>query len=460
MTRDQLRARLAEGPVRRHLVRLTVPMVWGILAMMAFNATDTWFVAQLGASQLAAMSFTFPVIMVLISLGIGLMAGTSSVLARAIGRGDQEQARRLATDASLLGLLVSLALTALGLATMDPLFRLLGVAGHIRPFVNQYMTVWYAGFLCFLVPMVGMGAIRASGEMRLQGALMIGSAVLNLILDPLLIFGWLGFPRLGIEGAALATVIARAASLAVGFWFIHFRFHMLSFALPRPAELWASWRSVLHVGLPAAGTNVIIPASLAVIVAMIAPFGAEAVAGFGVATRIEALTLVVFYAMSATIGPFVGQNLGAGRCERILEALRESALFCLAFGALVALALGLAAEALVRLFNDQPEVVAVGAAYLTIVPVSYGTAGIIMVANAAFNGLGQPLPAVAISVVRMGVLYLPLAWLGSRLFAIRGIFAAACLANLLVGIGAYFWNRHTCRRRLAAQGRAALEHPS
>ncbi|NIO38779.1 MAG: MATE family efflux transporter, partial [Burkholderiales bacterium] len=105
---------------------LTVPMIWGILAMMAFNVTDTWFVAQLGAPELAAMSFTFPVVMVLISLGIGLMAGTSSVLARAIGEGDQQRVRRLTTDAVALSVLLSIALTVVGLMTMEPLFRLLG----------------------------------------------------------------------------------------------------------------------------------------------------------------------------------------------------------------------------------------------------------------------------------------------------------------------------------------------
>ncbi len=429
-------------------------MIWGILAMMAINATDTWFVAQLGASELAAMSFTFPVIMVLISLGIGMMAGTSSVLARAIGRGDQARARRLATDASLLALLLSLGLTAAGLATIGPLFRLLGAGDAILPLVYEYMSVWYAGFVCFLVPMVGMGAIRATGDTRLQGGLMIGAAFLNLVLDPLLIFGWLGFPRLELQGAALATVLARAVMLLVGFWFIHFRFRMLTFARPRPAEVWASWRSVLHVGLPAAGTNVIIPASLAVVVAMIAQSGAYAVAGFGVATRIEALALVVFFAMSAIIGPFVGQNQGAGKCERVLEAMRESARFCIALGLLIALGLGLAAAPLIRLFNDHPEVVAVGAAYLYIVPISYGAAGIIMIANAAFNGLGRPLPAVVLSLTRMVFLYLPLAWLGGRLFGTGGIFAAACTANLLVGAGAYLWNRRVCERYIAAEAKS------
>lgn len=447
-------ARLTRGPVRGHLVSLTVPMIWGILAMMAFNVTDTWFVARLGAPQLAAMSFTFPVVMLLVSLGIGLMAGTSSVLARAIGGDAPGRAQRLTSDALLLGLLISVLVSAAGLLTLEPLFRLLGAEPDLLPLVRDYMTTWYAGFVFFLVPMVGMGAIRATGDSRLQSRMMIGAAALNLVLDPLLIYGLLGFPRLELQGAALATVLARASTLVVGYWAIRVRTRLLTFVPPTGAELRDSWRSVLHVGLPAAGTNVIIPLANGVAVALIARFGAEAVAGFGVATRIEALTLVVFFAMSAIIGPFVGQNLGAGRVERIAEAMRISALFCLGLGLLIAALLWLGAAPLTRLFNEDAEVVAVSRGYLHIVPLSYGCAGIVMVVNASFNGMGRPLPAVAISLARMGLLYLPAAWAGARLFGVHGVFAAYCLANLLSGAGAFLWSRRACLRELAARAPA------
>jgi len=176
------------------------------------------------------------------------------------------------------------------------------------------------------------------------------------------------------------------------------------------------------------------------------------VAGYGAATRIEALTLVVFFAMSATIGPFVGQNLGAGKPGRIVEAIRVSALFCLALGALIAIVLGLFAPRLSRLFSDDAEVIAVTTTYLRIVPWSYGAAGIIMVVNAAFNGVGKPLPAMVISVSRTLILYVPLAYTASRLFGIPGIFAAAFFSDLLSGIIAYAWFRRHCRAYVDTPG--------
>ncbi len=445
-----IHARLTEGSVSRHLFKLTLPMAWGILAIMAFNATDTWFVAQLGTRELAAMSFTFPVVMVLISLGIGLMAGTSSVLARAIGQRDHGRVRRITTDALVLSALLSLVVTSVGLLTFEPLFRLLGASEALLPLISDYMTTWYAGYVFLLVPMVGMGAIRATGDSTFQSRLLIAAAVINVILDPLLIFGWLGFPRLEIQGAALATVLARAMTLVAGFYFLQFKMPMITYERPPWSNVWASWKGVLHVGLPATGTNIIIPLSTGVIVAIIAGFGSHAVAGFGVAVRIEGMALVIFYAMSAVIGPFVGQNLGAGKGERIREAMKLSALFCLGFGALIALLLGLGAEWLTRLFNEETAVVAVGASYLHLVPLSYGTAGIIMVVNAAFNGLGRPLPAVVISITRMGVLYVPLAYVGAHLFGVNGVFVAATLSNLLVGTAAFVWNWRICQQQRPA----------
>jgi len=441
-------ARLIEGSVSGHLVSMTVAMVWAILAIMTFYATDTWFVAQLGAPPLAAMSFTFPVIMVMTSLGIGLMAGTSSVLARVVGTGDMDLVRRLATDALTLAFIIALVLSAVGIASLDRLFTLMGASAEVLALIRDYMIIWYAGFALVLVPMVVIGAVRAPGDMKLQARLMMASAAINLILDPLLIFGWLGFPRLELQGAAIASVIARLVTLAAGALVIH-KMHLLCSPLTSVATLWRSWKRILHVGLPAAGTNVIIPVSAGIIVALLAGFGDRAVAGFGAAVRIEGLTLVVFFAMSAVIGPFVGQNLGARKPERIAEALRASGVFCVALGAVIAVVLGLLAEPLSRLFSDDAEVVSVTSTYLRIVPLSYGAAGVIMVVNAAFNGVGKPLPAVVISVSRTLVLYVPLAYGASKLFGIPGIFAAACFSDLLSGIIAYAWFRNYSRKNIA-----------
>ncbi|SHF62835.1 putative efflux protein, MATE family [Microbulbifer donghaiensis] len=440
---------LLEGSVAGHLQRLALPMVWGILATMSFNVVDTYFVAQLGKAQLAAMSFTFPVVMVINSFAIGLGAGTSSAVARAYGAGDHERVRRLVTDASLLALLVAVCITVIGLATIEPLFRLLGASEEMLPLIADYMVPWFLGAVFAVVPMVALSSLRAIGNSSLTGRIMVGVAVLNLILDPLLIFGLLGFPRLELQGAALSTVIARGISFVAALYFLIRREHLMAAPRWNLDSLFASWRQVLAVGLPAVATNVIIPMAGGVVVALVAVHGADAVAGLGVALRIEPVALIVFYALSSVVGPFMGQNAGAGKVERMRETVRVLARFCVAFGLTLAVALYFVGEPLVRLFSDSPEVLAVAVAYLTLVPFSYAGYGFVMSANAAFNGLGRPLPATLISFLRVLGIYLPLAWLGNQLWGITGLFAATAAANLLLGALACWWLRRDIISRAA-----------
>jgi len=435
---------LTTGPVREHLVRLTVPMIWGLAAMMGVHLVDTWFVSRLGPEALAAMGFTFPVVMTGSALGIGLMAGTSSVIARRIGRGDRATARRLASDALVLAALLAVVLAAAGLATIEPLFRLLGADERTLAPIGDYMRIWYLGLVVMLPPMAAVGAIRATGDSSGQSLVLVSASLVNAVLDPLLIFGLAGLPRLELEGAAIASVLARVASLGVGLWLLHARHRLLDLRPPAAAEALASCRAVLHVGVPAAGTNVIIPLANGVVTALVARHGAEAVAGYGAAFRIESMALIVFYALSAIVGPLVGQNLGAGRPARSAEAVAASARFCLALGLALAVLLALAAPALAALFSDAPGVRRATEQYLWLAPIGFGAAGVTMVVNAAFNGAGRPLAATAVSLTRILALYLPLAWLGNALAGPPGLFAGLALANL--GGGAVAWA--AWRRRL------------
>jgi len=389
------------------------------------------------------------VVFTLSSVAIGLGAGTSSVLARAIGAHDPEQARRIATDALVLAFLITLVLALIGVFTIEPLFALLGAPPDMIPMIRDYMLVWYAGMVFVVVPMVGMASLRATGDARIPGMLMIAAALLTAALDPLLIFGIGPFPRLELTGAAVAGLIGRAAAFVGAIWVLHFRLGLLTLDWPGLPAIRASWRRILHVGLPAAGTNAIIPVSIGVVTAMLADYGPEVVAGFGVASRVEGMTLITFFAMSAIIGPVVGQNLSARKPERMTEALSLCTRFCLGLGLVLALALAVFGRPLAALFSDEPRVVTVAATYFLIVPISYGTAGMVMVMNASFNGMGRPLPAVVVSVMRMVVIYLPLAWAGSVVAGYAGIFAAYAAANVICGIGAWRWAVREVERQKA-----------
>lgn len=443
---ERRNARLTQGSVGRHLVNMALPMLLGITTMMAQAFIDTWFLGQVGDRALAAYSFGFPILMIVISVAIGLGAGASSVVARAIGADDHARARRLSTDSLILSLLISVGCVIVGVLTIDPLFAALGAPDDMMPMIRPFMTILYAAVPFIMLGMVGTASMRATGDTLLPGKLMIAAAVLNVVLDPIFIFGLGPIPALGLNGAAIAGLLSRGAFFVVSVYYLRYRLDLVTFGRPDPVELRRSWRDVLHVGLPAAGTNVIVPMGLALVTAMIADFGPRAVAGFGVASRVESLVLVPYYALSAIIGPFVGQNLSAMFAHRIHRALRLCAIFCLGSGLVIAALLALAAGFLPTLFSDSPEVIGVTRTFLWIAPISYGAYGIVMYVNAAFNGLGKPMPGVAVSVMRIVVLYIPLAFIGKALFGVVGIFAAYTLANLLSGAIGYAWARVIVRR--------------
>jgi putative MATE family efflux protein len=443
-----LQATLTEGRVSEQLKNLALPLMWGLMATMSLNAIETFFIAQLGREPLAALSFTFPIIMVLTSLGIGLGAGTSSAVARAIGEGDPFKARRLATDAMSLTFIISASVCLLGWITLEPLFFALGATPDLIPLIRSYMAIWYFSAPCLMVPMVCLSALRAMGMSHIQGYLMGGAALLNVLLDPLFIFGFAGFPALGLQGAALATLITRALMLVVAIYILHARVHMLVNPFLPWDKLKHSWRTIVEVGIPAMVANVIIPFASAIVVAMVAAYGTDAVAALGIAMRIEPLMLIVFYALSGVVGPFFGQNYGAGKPERLHEALRILALFCIVFGLFLAIVLSVFGTRLAGLFGGHAEVVAITATYLMIVPLSYGAYGLIMSVNAAFNGLGHPWPAMVISAGRVLYIYLPLAWLGQYWWGINGIFIATAMANIILGLWAWLWLKKYIRHQV------------
>ena len=195
--------RLTEGPVGRHLVAMALPVLLGIMTMMGQSLVDAWFLGRVGDRALAAYAFGFPILMIVTSVAIGLGAGTSSVVARAIGSGDAQRARRLTTDSLLLSFLITAAIS------------LLGAPEDMIPLIRGFMIILYSGVPFIVVGMVGMASMRATGDTRLPSKLMIAGAFLNVVLDPIFIFGYGPVPEMGLNGAAVAALIARGAISSV-----------------------------------------------------------------------------------------------------------------------------------------------------------------------------------------------------------------------------------------------------
>ena len=421
-------------------------MAMGLVAIISFDAVDLFFVSRLGDAPLAAISFTFPVIWLISSIIIGFEAGAASCISRAVGRNDERSARRQTTDTAALAGIVSLVLCVAGLVTIDPLFGLLGATDDLLPLVNDYMGIWYWSAPASTITWTCLSAIRARGNSLLEGKIIVLAAVINAILDPILIFGLFGMPRLEIAGAALATLLSSGLVMVGTLIYLHTSLRVFATPFTAMSNVLESWRQMLKVGFPAMLTNAIVPISNGVAVAMIAGFGVDAVAGYGVAIRIEPIGLIAFYALSAVTSPFMGQNFAAGKLERLEQARRVIGRFCVAYGLVLAVSVAALGWPLTGIFSDNLVIRQVASEYLWIMAISYGGYGMVMAICAAFNGVGYPIPGLIISSCRAFIVFLPLALLGEWLIGLNGIFVAAATSNVLVGFVGYAWLGRNIRR--------------
>ncbi|MFT6399817.1 MAG: putative MATE family efflux protein [Bradymonadia bacterium] len=415
------------------MLEMAAPTLLGIAAIVLFNVVDTFWVGKIGAAELAAMTFTFPVVMIVFSVSMGIGIGTTAVIARALGHGGEDEVRRLTTDALLLANATVIVLALLGLATINPLFRLLGADESTLVLIRQYMVPWYLGVGLLVIPMVGNSALRATGDTKTPSFIMLTAALVNAVLDPFLIFGWGPFPQLGLTGAALSTVASYAGAFVVAIWVLAKRERLIAFERPRLVEVLKSWRRILYIGLPAAATNMLAPVSAGLLTRMVAEYGELSVAAYGVGTRIEGLATIGLGALSTAVTPFVAQNLGAGKCDRIREAIRFGVKAALVWGACVALLLAVVAKPISAIFNSEAEVVDSATAYLLFVPLSYGMLGVAQLVGTSLNALNKPLQASSLVGTRLVVLAVPLALLGAHFAGLHGLFAGIAAANLSIG---------------------------
>ncbi|MBT6340895.1 MAG: MATE family efflux transporter [Desulfobacula sp.] len=439
-------AKLVEGDISKILYKMTLPMIVGIFGMIFFNLVDTYFIGLLGVDELAAISFTFPVIMIVMSISMGLGIGASSVISREIGTGNMDQVKRYTTDVLILSFAIVILLVILGLFTLNPLFQLLGAKKELIPLIRDYMIIWYAGVPLVVIPMVGNSVIRATGDTKSPGLIMMVAVLVNLIMDPLLIFGIGPFPRLELKGAAIATLIARACVLIFAVYVLHRREKMISLQLPALKDLFHSWRKILYIALPISLTNLIAPVTIAIITMLVADYGKNAVAAFGITSRLEMFSLVIVMALSTVIAPFTGQNYGAKKYKRIIKGIQLSTNFSIIYGLVVMFFFILFSKKIASIFTDNQEVVQHAQFFLIILSVSYGANGIIKIATSVFNAINKPLFSTILILFQMVILLIPMAFLGSKLYGLKGIFIACTLAHIISGFSAYFFIPWMCTK--------------
>lgn len=441
---------LREGSIARHLTRLTVPMIWGIMAIISFQLVDTYFISLLGKDELAAISFTFPVTYMIFSFTMGFGIAMSSVASRLIGGGETDTVKRVTGHGLILGLLIGAALALTGTLLHDQIFRAMGADDAMLKLIRDYMFIWFAGSIFITVPLIGNAAIRATGDTFTPAIIMGIVALVNVILDPILIFGLLGAPALGMQGAAIATLIANAAAMIAGIYVLITKKKLLcTHQIQKFHLFWDSVKRLLFIALPAGLTNAIQPLVSAFILSMLAAHGTEAVAAFGVVNRIESFAFIILMALSVGLSPIIGQNWGAGKFDRVNETLKLAIGFNVIWSAFIAVILALLAKPIIGLFTDDPEIIRIGVLFFLIVPASYAFGNLIMGWASAFNAMGMPQRSVMMIFVKMVILLVPATYIGNTLGGITGIFIAIAIINVITGLGFHIMNKRLCHKKQA-----------
>ena len=427
-------AKLTQGSITGHLVGQTLPAIIGVAAVMSIGLVDAYFIGQLGSDALAAISFIFPISVALTSLGVGVMVGINSVVARALGEGDEERTARRANFGVVFAVFAGLTMGLLLYSFSDPLFRLMNAPDNLLPLIRLYMEPFALGFPLIFAIMGFNGVLRGQGEARKTSTVSITYAAANWVLDPILITGAFGFEGFGIVGAAYATIIGWSLGAIVAMVLVRKSGIPLDLTLLRKSSMVNSAVAIMRVTGPAAFSNAINPIGLSILTALVALEGGAAVAGFGAAGRLQSFATVPLLALSGSIGAIVGQNWGARQYDRARSAALYAFGFCIVWGLGIAIAMVSGGEFLAFLFSEDEAVVAEFSLYLKIAAWGYAGFGLLIVANGILNAVDRASFALTQSALRVFLVMLPFAWLLVGSWGSEAIYSAELAANLFGGL--------------------------
>ncbi len=422
-------AKFLAGSTLNHVVRVTAAGSIGLVSVFAVDAISLFYVAQLGKQELtAAMGFGSTLLFFASSVSIGMSIASGALTARALGRGDREEAKRIA-GAALAVVLVVMALLSAGLfPLLRPLLTLLGAKGAAAEASLEFMRL-----LLPSVPLLGVGMclsslLRALGDARRAMFVTLLPALLLLLLDPLMIFGF----GLELRGAAIATTIARVFIVSLGLYGL-LKVHGL-FVRPSTAGIKTLFGPFMAIGGPAILTQLATPLANTFVTATMARFGDDAVAGSAIIARLTPLAFGVLFAMSGAIGPIIGQNLGAQRIDRVRSAVIDSIRVAIVYCTLVSVLLAFFAGPIARGFGATGEAYQVVVFFCRFVAGTFVFSGLLFVANATFNNLGYAFYSTMLNWGRSTLGVVPFVWLGADWFGPRGAVAGSALGALLFGV--------------------------
>jgi putative MATE family efflux protein len=405
---------LTEGPVARHLLRLAVPLAIGKGLQTHYYQIDLYFVAALGDAAIAGVSAAGTVQYIVMALTQVLGVGTMALISHAAGRKDRDDANLIFNQSLLLSLLFGLAVVLGGYLFIDDYMRAVGPDAATIAAGIDYLH-WFLPGLGLQFALISLGsALRGTGIAKPTMVVQIISIVVNALLAPVLIAGWITGVPLGVAGAGLASSIAIAVAVALMLVYFARLEHFVAFDASLLRARWSALRRILRIGLPPGGEFALFFVFLSVVYLVIRDFGADAQAGFGIGTRVMQATFLPAMALAFAAAPLAGQNMGAGRHDRVRETFRVTAIGGSVLMAVLTLLSQWQAERFIGVFTHDAAVIAVGADYLRIISWNFVAQGLIFTCSGLFQALGNTVPALLSSFTRVVTFALPALWMARQ----------------------------------------------
>jgi putative MATE family efflux protein len=429
---------LTTGSLTGHLLKTTSYMLVSMVFQTLYVLVDLYWVGRLGTAAVAAVGVAGNLTFIVLAATQMLGVGATTLVAHATGRRDRAQATLVFNQAQVLSVVVGILFLVIALALRDPYARALSADEATTALTREYL-LWFIPAMALQFGLIAMGsALRGTGNFRPGMIVQTATVILNIVLAPVLIFGWGPVPPLGVAGAAIATFIAIAIGVV---WMALYFWPADSYLKFTPRE-WTPrltlWADMLKIGLPAGAEFALMAVYLMLVYAVSRPFGAAAQAGFGIGMRILQACFLPVVALGFAVSPVAGQNFGARQSARVRETFRTGAGIAAASMLVLAMAVWFWGDAMVRVFTMDPAAVAVGEEYLHIVAFNFVASGVIFVSSSMFQAMGNTIPSLITSGARILIVAVPVLLLaGTPGFALRWIWyisAAAVVVQLTMNL--------------------------
>ncbi|MCE5315410.1 MAG: MATE family efflux transporter [Armatimonadota bacterium] len=447
---------MTQGSIPRHLIHFSLPMLAGNIVQTAYSIVNAiWVGKGLGKADLAAVTVSMPVVFLLMAIAIGLTMGTSILVSQFAGARNWERLRSVVQTSTVLLIGFSLALFVVGEMAMPWILRQMQTPASVYGLAAGYTRIFMISIPFVYCTFLIVSMLRGVGDSKTPLYFQIGSLILTAIFDPVLMFGWLGFPRMGLNGTAVASVLMQALGLVAMFIYLYRRDHLVAPDWLHLSVDWSTLWLIVKIGLPTVVQHSLISIGMVVVTGLVNMYGENAVAAFGAAMRIDQLAILPAMTFNAAVSTVVGQNIGAGHIHRVKSVFVWGVVLCggmTLFASVFALTSPLI---LLKMFLNEPRVMDIGVVYLRVAAINYMLFAVMLMANGVINGAGHTMITTVITLVSFWLARVPLAVLFShRMHRVEGIWYAVAISaavGMIASLGVYFsglWKKPVVRHGL------------